>query len=336
MEIAYKFTPKEIQKLSKFKNPSVVLRKENIVKNGKYKIHLTRNMFNKLLSENQLKYVFTDKRKEYYIREGGSLASIFKSLSPHLIKFGKKLLPALGITTASTLTSHGISKALNKKKGGSILKVNLSRSDVNKINTMLNKLPIVIKKQLNLSKFKNINQQNAGSILGTIAMLAASILPSLLNKGSGICCKKDKFFEKINKKSLYPISNFKINEILKNNREYIDTFSKNNVPKLKNNQSAIVNLANSKDKGSHWIGMKFINNKLFYFDSYGIPYIADIIKNQYSNFEIITNIYRIQSNSSNECGKFCIMFILSNIKNESDYIRFLLQFHKNNLEKNDI
>ena len=80
-------------------------------------------MFNKLLEEKQLKYVFTDKRKEYYIQQGGSLASIFKSLSPHLIKFGKKLLPALGITTASTLTSHGISKALNKKK--SILKVKI-------------------------------------------------------------------------------------------------------------------------------------------------------------------------------------------------------------------
>ena len=66
---------------------------------------------------------------------------------------------------------------------------------MNKINNMLNKLPSVIKKQLNLSKFKNINQQNCGSILGTITMLAASILPSLLNKGSGICCnKKDNFF----------------------------------------------------------------------------------------------------------------------------------------------
>ena len=93
---------------------------------------------------------------------------------------------------ASTLTSHGISKALNKKKGGSILKVNLSQSDVNKINNMLNKLPIVIKKQLNLSKFKNINQQNGGFILGTIAILAASILPSLIS-GKG-CCKKDNFF----------------------------------------------------------------------------------------------------------------------------------------------
>ena len=65
---------------------------------------------------------------------------------------------------------------------------------MNKINNMLNKLPSVIKKQLNLSKFKNINQQNGGSILGTIAMLAASILPSLIS-GKG-CCKKDNFFLK--------------------------------------------------------------------------------------------------------------------------------------------
>ena len=166
MEIGYKLSPKEMQKLSKFKNPSVILRKENIVRNGKYKIYLTKNMFNKLLSENQLKYTFTDKRKQYYIQNGGSLASIFKSLSPHLLKFGKKLLPVLGITTASTLTSHGISKALNRKKGGSILKINLSRSDVNKINNVLNKLPSVIKKQLHLSKFRNINQENGGSILG--------------------------------------------------------------------------------------------------------------------------------------------------------------------------
>ena len=148
--------------------------------------------------------------------------------------------------------------------------------------------------------------------------------------------KKIIFFEKINKKSLYPISNFKINEILKNNKDYNDTFLKNNVPKLKNNQSTIVNLANSYFKGSHWIAMKFINNKLFYFDSYGIPYIPDIIKKQYPNSKIITNIYRIQSNSSNECGKFCIMFIQSNIKNESDYIKFLLQFEKNNFENNYI
>ena len=78
MEVSYKFTPKEMQKLSKFKNPSIILRKENIVKNGKYKIHLTKNMFNKLLEEKQLKYIFTDKSKENYIREGGHWIQFLK------------------------------------------------------------------------------------------------------------------------------------------------------------------------------------------------------------------------------------------------------------------
>ena len=44
----------------------------------------------------------------------------------------------------------------------------------------------------------------------------------------------------------------------------------------------------------------------------------------------------MQSDSRNECRRFCIMFMQSNIKNEPDYIKFLLQFHKNNFEKNDI
>ena len=98
MEIADSFTPKELNKLSKFKNPSILLKKENIVKNGKYKIYLTKNMFNKLIEKGNLKYVFTDKRKNYYVQNGGNLGNIFKAILPHAINFGKKLLPALAVT----------------------------------------------------------------------------------------------------------------------------------------------------------------------------------------------------------------------------------------------
>ena len=38
----------------------------------------------------------------------------------------------------------------------------------------------------------------------------------------------------MNNKSLYPITNFKINEILKNDKNYIGTSSEDNVPILKN------------------------------------------------------------------------------------------------------
>ena len=63
MEIAYRFTPKEINKLSKFKNSSIVLKKDNIIKNGKYKIYLAKNMFNRLLEKDKLKYFLLIKER---------------------------------------------------------------------------------------------------------------------------------------------------------------------------------------------------------------------------------------------------------------------------------
>ena len=191
MEVSYKFTPKQIQNLSKFKNPSIILRKENIVKNGKYKIHLTKNMFNKLLEEKQLKYVFIDKRKSYYSNQvGNGLGEIFKSILPHAIKFGKKLLPALGVIGITTTTSHLINKSLNKKKKGGNLKIDLSQSDVNKINNILRKLS-----NMKLTNYKSISEQNGSGIFTSLLLpLIGSMIPSLLNKGSGVCCKKDNFF----------------------------------------------------------------------------------------------------------------------------------------------
>ena len=107
------------------------------------------------------------------------------------------------------------------------------------------------------------------------------------------------FFEELNNLDNYPMSNLKIDKILKNNENYIGTYSKDNVPILKNNQSTIINLQDSDKKGSHWVSYKKIGNKIFYFDSYGVAFINDIIKNQYPNHKFICNIYRIQSMGSN-------------------------------------
>ena len=189
MEIGYKFNVKEINKLSKCKNPSIVLKKDNIIKNGKYKIYLTKNMFNKLIEEGKLKYTFTDKRKEYYVQQGGSLATIFKAILPHAINFGKKLLPALAVTGVTTTSSHLINKSLKKKRGGNI-RIDLSPSNVKKINDILEKLS-----NMKLTNYKSISEQNGGSVLSFILPLVGSLIPSLINTGSG-CNKKDNFFLK--------------------------------------------------------------------------------------------------------------------------------------------
>ena len=129
------------------------------------------------------------------------------------------------------------------------------------------------------------------------------------------------------------MSNLRIDEILKNNENYIGTYSKDSVPILKNNQSTIINLQDSDKNGSHWVSYKKINNKIFYFDSYAVSFIPDIIKNQYPNHKFICNIYRIQSIDSNQCGRFCILFIKSDIKNENDYNNFSLKFKTNHFLK---
>ena len=53
------------------------------------------------------------------------------------------------------------------------------------------------------------------------------------------------------------MSNIKIDEILKHDKNYIGTFSKDNALLLKNNQSAIINLQDSDKNGSHWIILGF-------------------------------------------------------------------------------
>ena len=97
MDISYRLNNNQIEKLKKHKNPSIILKKENILKNGQYKLHLTIRMFNKLLEKGEIRYVFTDKRKDYYLQQGGSLANIFKAVLPYAKDFVKKVIPALGL-----------------------------------------------------------------------------------------------------------------------------------------------------------------------------------------------------------------------------------------------
>ena len=94
----------------------------------------------------------------------------------------------LGVTAVTTTSSHLINKSLKKKKGGNI-KIDLSPSNVEKINNILEKLS-----NMKLTNYKSITEQNGGSVLSFILPLVGSLLPSLIS-GKG-CCQKDNFFLK--------------------------------------------------------------------------------------------------------------------------------------------
>ena len=59
------------------------------------------------------------------------------------------------------------------------------------------------------------------------------------------------------------MSNLKIDEILRHDKNYIGTYSKDYVPVLKNNQSTIINLQDSDKNGSHWVSYKKLVIKCF-------------------------------------------------------------------------
>ena len=105
---------------------------------------------------------------------------------------------------------------------------------------------------------------------------------------------------------------------------------------IQNNKSLIFNLQNSNQPGTHWISLSRNNKSVFIFDSFGIGHIPKNIYDIYKDFNIITNIYRIQDINSNLCGLFCVLFCLYKVNSKNKFIKFLNLFHANDYIKNEL
>ena len=73
------------------------------------------------------------------------------------------------------------------------------------------------------------------------------------------------------------------------------TFSRNNLPRIKNGVY-VINLDDKNSKGIHWILLFIVRNLAVYFDPFGIEYIPQRLLSKIKDKSITNNIFRVQDN----------------------------------------
>lgn len=88
--------------------------------------------------------------------------------------------------------------------------------------------------------------------------------------------------------------------------------------------------------GTHWACLYLNKLTSFYFCSFGSPPPTDVVsyvKNYSKHFK--NNNLIIQNIKSDNCGYFCIGYILFMINNKYNYLEFINAFDEENTKRND-
>ena len=100
------------------------------------------------------------------------------------------------------------------------------------------------------------------------------------------------------------------------------------------NTGIIVNLADSTERGTHWLAIYAGGKEAAYFDSFGIDPPIQVVKwiRRAGYPELIVNHKEIQNINSGYCGSYCLYFIAFMFKNKQlpfkqRFEMFLAQFH---------
>ena len=105
IEIGYNFLKKDLDKIQKFKNPTLHIDKSKINKNSKYKLFLSKTQFNNLLDQGFIKYKLTDSKKRMNVQRADGIGNLL-SMAFNMIK---PALPKIATTIGLSGLSAGIS-----------------------------------------------------------------------------------------------------------------------------------------------------------------------------------------------------------------------------------
>lgn len=107
------------------------------------------------------------------------------------------------------------------------------------------------------------------------------------------------------------------------NQHFLGTFAIDKIPPprlVKAKTGMIINYDSHKSPGSHWVAIWVKSDgNVEFFDSFGLPPIKTSLKQYlYSISNNITyNQNKLQSFSANTCGLWCVLFLISRVRNVS-------------------
>ena len=188
IELGYSFLKKDLNKIRRFKNPTLDIDKNRIKKNSNYKIFLNKNQYNNLIENGNIRYKLTDSKKQKHLMIGDGIGALlttaFNMIKPAL----RKIASTIGLAGLSTGISQGINKALKKDH---VIKISDKQlNDINKNLEKINKMKVFNKKI-------TLNQKGSGIFSFLLPMLASTIIPALIpKKGSGVYNKNNFFLNK--------------------------------------------------------------------------------------------------------------------------------------------
>ena len=131
------------------------------------------------------------------------------------------------------------------------------------------------------------------------------------------------------------LTNFDIANYMKNENRFKGTFYKDNLHKINENESIIVNLDNSTTGlgGTHFTCLYNNGDHYYYFDSFGVQPPKYVIK-MAGNKRIIWNDSQFQHINSDLCGFYC-MYVLKELYINRSFYDIIYSMNLNNQLKNE-
>ena len=146
IKLGYNFLKKDLNKVRKFKNPTLDIDKNRIKKIQIIEYFLNKNQYNNLIENGNIKYKLTDSKKRMSILSGDGIASLIQMALPFVKSVALKVLGTLGLSSLGAISSSAINKKMNKNH--IIVISDKQLNDIYKNLEKINKMNVFDKKLL--------------------------------------------------------------------------------------------------------------------------------------------------------------------------------------------